>query len=224
MSNTSIKKTPYFLPAEVVRAIARAIDSKNDSESLDNKCHDLYLSKNELDQLINIHIHKVIERVELKRSVENELKSLIAQMFDDYLKVIANYGLSERNRDDIGPWIIEAFFCPHLINIVSFLGVRTKPFQKSDYIELMTDTSTSLELAFKIVKKRVKGWSAFYAGLPKGDKDKITAWRRGDDLPSYGSLLSILNPKRHDISKNILVFLITARAIGYFKRHNDFES
>lgn len=223
MSNTSINKIPYFLPAEVVRAIARAIDSKNNSESLDNKCHDLYLSKNELDQFINIHIHKVIERVELKKSVENELKALVAQMFDDYLKIVATYNLSERNRDDIGPWIIEAFFCPHLINIVSFLGVRTKPFQKSDYIELMTDTSTSLELAFKIVEERVKGWSAFYASLSKGDKDKITAWRRGDDLPSYGSLLSILNSKHHDISKNILVFLITARAIGYFKRHNDFE-
>lgn len=223
MSNTSINKIPYFLPAEVVRAIARAIDSKNNSESLDNKCHDLYLSKNELDQFINIHIHKVIERVELKKSVENELKALVAQMFDDYLKIVVTYNLSERNRDDIGPWIIEAFFCPHLINIVSFLGVRTKPFQKSDYIELMTDTSTSLELAFKIVEERVKGWSAFYASLSKGDKDKITAWRRGDDLPSYGSLLSILNSKHHDISKNILVFLITARAIGYFKRHNDFE-
>ncbi|MGP5534614.1 hypothetical protein ACTXMF_08475, partial [Psychrobacter celer] len=223
MRTTSIKKTPYFLPAEVVRAIARAIDSKNDSESLDNKCHDLYLSKNELDQLINIHIHKVIERVELKKSVENELKALVAQMFDDYLKIVATYNLSERNRDDIGPWIIEAFFCPHLINIVSFLGVRTKPFQKSDYIELMTDTSTSLELAFKIVEERVKGWSAFYASLSKGDKDKITAWRRGDDLPSYGSLLAIFNSKHHDMTKNTLVFLITARALGYFKRHNDFE-
>jgi len=223
MRTTSIKKTPYFLPAEVVRAIARAIDSKNNSESLDNKCRDLYLSKNELDQFINIHIHKVIERVELKKSVENELKALVAQMFDDYLKIVATYNLSERNRDDIGPWIIEAFFCPHLINIVSFLGVRTKPFQKSDYIELMTDTSTSLELAFKIVEERVKGWSAFYASLSKGDKDKITAWRRGDDLPSYGSLLAIFNSKHHDMTKNTLVFLITARALGYFKRHNDFE-
>ena len=222
MSNTSTQKTPYFLPAEVVRAIARALDSKNNRELLDNKCQDLYLNKNELDQLINTHIYKVIEKVELKKSVENELKTLIAQMFDDYLKVVANYGLSERNRDDIGPWIIEAFFCPHLINIVSFLGVRTKPFQKSDYIELMTDNSTGLESAFKIIEK-LEGWNAFYAGLPKGDKDKITAWRRGDDLPSYGSLLAILNPKHHDMSKNILVFLITARAIGYFKRHNDFE-
>lgn len=223
MRTTSIKKSPYFFPAEIVRAIARALDSKADNDLLDRKCQDLYLSKNELDQLINTHIHKIIERVELKKSVENELKALIAQMFDDYIKIVATYNLSEQHRDDIGIWIIEAFFCPHLINIVSFLGIRTKPFQKSDYIELMTDTSTSLELAFKIVEKRVKGWSAFYAGLPKGDKDKITAWRRGDDLPSYGSLLSILNPKRHDISKNILVFLITARAIGYFKRHNDFE-
>lgn len=223
MRTTSIKKSPYFFPAEVVRAIARALDSKADNDLLDSKCQDLYLSKNELDQLINTHIHKVIERVELKKSVENELKALIAQMFDDYIKIVATYNLSEQHRDDIGTWIIEAFFCPHLINIVSFLGIRAKPFQKSDYIELMTDTSTSLELAFKIVEKRVKGWSAFYAGLSKGDKDKITAWRRGDDLPSYGSLLSILNPKRHDISKNILVFLITARALGYFKRHNDFE-
>ncbi|GAF58340.1 hypothetical protein JCM18902_1120 [Psychrobacter sp. JCM 18902] len=40
---------------------------------------------------------------------------------------------------------------------------------------------------------------------------------------SYGSLLAILNPKHHDISKNILVFLITARAIAYFKKHNDFK-
>lgn len=223
MRTTSIKKSPYFFPAEVVRAIARALDSKADNDLLDSKCQDLYLSKNELDQLINTHIHKVIERVELKKSVENELKALIAQMFDDYIKIVATYNLSEQHRDDIGTWIIEAFFCPHLINIVSFLGIRAKPFQKSDYIELMTDTSTSLELAFKIVEKRVKGWSAFYAGLSKGDKDKLTAWRRGDDLPSYGSLLSILNPKRHDISKNILVFLITARALGYFKRHNDFE-
>ncbi len=223
MRNTSIKNSPYFFPAEIVRAIAKALDSKNDSESLDNKCHNLYLSKNELDQLINIHIHKVIERAELKKSVENGLKTLIAQMFDDYLKIVATYNLSEQHRDDIGPWVVEAFFCPHLINIVSFLGTRTRPFEKTDYIELMTDNSTGLELAFKIIEKRVKGWNAFYTCLPKGDKDKITAWRRGDDLPSYGSLLAILNPKNHDMSKNILAFLITARAIGYFKKHNDFE-
>lgn len=223
MSNTSTKKTPYFLPAEVVRAIARAIDSKNDNESLDNKCHDLYLSKNELGQLINTHIYKVIEKAELKKSVENELKTLIAQMFDDYLEIVATYNLSERNRDDIGPWVVEAFFCPHLINIVSFLGTRTRPFEKTDYIELMTDNSTGLELAFKIIEKRVKGWNAFYTGLPKDDKDKITAWRRGDDLPSYSSLLAILNPKHHEMSKNILAFLITARAIEYFKKYNDSE-
>lgn len=223
MRTTSIKKSPYFFPAEVVRAIARALDSKADNDLLDNKCHDLYLSKNELDQLVNIHIHKVIERVELKKSVENELKALIAQMFDDYLKIVATYNLSERHRDDIGTWIIEAFFCPYLINIVSFLGIRTRPFQKSDYIELMTDKSVGLELAFEVVEKRVKGWNAFYTGLPKGDKDKITAWRRGDYLPSYGSLLAIFNSKHYDMTKNTLVFLITARAIGYFKKHNDFE-
>ena len=226
MRTTSIKKSPYFFPAEVVRAIARALNGKTDkanNDLLDSKCQDLYLSKNELDQLINIHIHKVIERVGLKKSVENELKALVAQMFDDYLKIVATYNLSEQHRDDIGTWIIEAFFCPHLINIVSFLGIRTKPFQKSDYIELMTDNSTGLESAFKIIEK-LEGWNAFYAGLPKGDKDKITAWRRrGDDLPSYSSLLAILNPKHHDMSKNVLAFLITARAIGYFKRHNDIE-
>ena len=219
MSNTSIKKSPYFLPAEVVRAIARAIDSKNDSESLDNKCHDLYLSKNELDQLINIHIYKVIERVELKKSVENELKALVAQIFNDYLKVVATYNLSERNRDDIGPWILEAFFCPHLMNIVSLLGIRTKPFKKSDYIELMTDNSAGLETVFKIVEKRVTGWNAFYAGLSKNDKDKITAWRRGADLPSRTSLMSIFNTQ--NAPKNVLVFLLTARAIEYFKRSHE---
>ncbi|WP_201595093.1 hypothetical protein [Psychrobacter fulvigenes] len=182
MRTTSIKKSPYFFPAEVVRAIATAIDSKNDSESLDNKCHDLYLSKNELDQLINIHIHKVIERVELKKSVENELKALVAQMFDDYLKIVATYNLSEQHRDDIGPWIIEAFFCPYLINIVSFLGTRTRPFEKSDYIELMTDNSTGLEITFKIIEKRVKGWNAFYTSLSKGDKIRL---RHGVAVMTY---------------------------------------
>ena len=219
MSNTSTKKTPYFLPAEVVRAIARAIDSKNDSESLDNKCHDLYLSKNELDQLINIHIYKVIERVELKKSVENELKALVAQIFDDYLKVVATYNLSERNRDDIGPWILEAFFCPNLINIIYFLGVRTKPFEKSDYVKIMVDNSSSLEPAFKVIEKRIEGWNTFYAGLSKNDKDKITAWRRGADLPSRTSLMSIFNTQ--NAPKNVLVFLLTARAIEYFKRNHE---
>ncbi|TXD97543.1 ankyrin repeat domain-containing protein [Psychrobacter frigidicola] len=219
MSNTSTKKTPYFFPAEVVRAIARAIDSKNDSESLDNKCHDLYLSKNELDQLINIHIYKVIERVELKKSVENELKALVAQIFDDYLKVVATYNLSERNRDDIGPWILEAFFCPNLINIIYFLGIRTKPFEKSDYVKLMVDNSSSLEPAFKVIEKRIEGWNTFYAVLSKNDKDKITAWRRGADLPSRTSLMSIFNTQ--NAPKNVLVFLLTARAIEYFKRSHE---
>lgn len=219
MSNTSIKKSPYFLPAEVVRAIARAIDSKNDSESLDNKCHDLYLSKNELDQLINIHIYKVIERVELKKSVENELKALVAQIFNDYLKVVATYNLSERNRDDIGPWILEAFFCPNLINIIYFLGIRTKPFEKSDYVKLMVDNSSSLEPAFKVIEERIEVWNTFYAGLTKNDKDKITAWRRGADLPSRTSLISIFNTQ--NAPKNVLVFLLTARAIEYFKRSHE---
>ena len=219
MSDTSTKKTPYFLPAEVVRAIARAIDSKNDSESLDNKCHDLYLSKNELDQLINIHIYKVIERVELKKSVENELKALVAQIFDDYLKVVATYNLSERNRDDIGPWILEAFFCPNLINIIYFLGIRTKPFEKSDYVKLMVDNSSSLEPAFKVIEKQVEGWSNFHKALSKGDKDKISAWRRGADLPSLTSLISIFNTQ--NAPKNVLVFLLTARAIEYFKRNHE---
>lgn len=219
MSNTSTKKTPYFLPAEVVRAIARAIDSKNNNESLDNKCHDLYLSKNELDQFINTHIYKVIERVELKKSVENELKALVAQIFDDYLKVVATYNLSERNRDDIGPWILEAFFCPNLINIIYFLGIRTKPFEKSDYVKLMVDNSSSLEPAFEVIEKRIEGWNSFYAGLSKNDKDKITAWRRGADLPSRTSLMSIFN--NQNAPKNVLVFLLTARAIEYFKRSHE---
>ena len=219
MSNTSTKKPPYFLPAEVIRAIARAIDSKNNSESLDNKCHDLYLNKNELYLLINTHVYKVIEKAGLNKSVENELKILVAQMFDDYLKIVATYSLSERNRDEIGTWIIEAFFCPHLINIIYFLGVRTKPFKKSDYVKLMVDNSSSLEPAFKVIEKRIEDWNAFYTGLTKNDKDKITAWRRGDDLPSYGRLMSIFNTQ--NAPKIVLVFLLTARAIEYFKRSHE---
>ena len=219
MSNTSTKKTPYFLPTEVVRAISRALDSKADNDLLDSKCHDLYLSKNELEHFINKHINEVVESLQLKKSIENELKILVAQMFDDYLKIVATYNLSERNREEISPWILEAFFCPHLINIIYFLGIRTKPFEKSDYVKLMVDNSSNLEAAFKIIEKQVKDWSNFHKGLSKGDKDKISAWRRGADHPSRTSLMSIFNTQ--NAPKNVLVFLLTARAIEHFKRNHE---
>ena len=217
MTNEYYPSTPYFLPAEIVRAIARAIDSKNDSASLDSKCKDLYLSRSELDALIEEHIYKPIAKLKLKKSIENEIKALVAQVFDNYLQVVANYSLGEWTRDDTGAWIIEVFFCPYMMKAIHLLGKRTKPFQKSDYLELIVAESSGIAIALNIIEKRVEGWQEFYRKLAKTEKDKITSWRRGESLPSFYSLYNLCNSYDKDTSKNILLFLIAARAIDYFK-------
>ncbi|MGE6342158.1 hypothetical protein [Psychrobacter sp. R86515] len=217
MTNEYYPSTPYFLPAEIVRAIARAIDSKNDNASLDSKCKDLYLSRSELDALIEEHIYKPIAKLKLKKSIENEIKALVAQVFDNYLQVVANYSLGEWTRDDTGAWIIEVFFCPYMMKAIHLLGKRTKPFQKSDYLELIVAESSCIDIALNIIEKRVEGWQEFYRKLAKTEKDKITSWRRGESLPSFYSLYNLCNSYNKDTSKNILLFLIAARAIDYFK-------
>lgn len=217
MTNEYYPSTPYFLPAEIVRAIARAIDSKNDNASLDDKCKDLYLSRSELDALIEEHIYKPIAKLKLKKSIENEIKVLVAQVFDNYLQIVANYSLAEWTRDDTGAWIIEVFFCPYMMNAIYLLGKRTKPFQKSDYMELIVAESSGIDIALNIIEKRVEGWQEFYRKLAKTEKDKITSWRRGESLPSFYSLYNLCNSYNKDTSKNTLLFLIAARAIDYFK-------
>lgn len=217
MTNEYYPSTPYFLPAEIVRAIARAIDSKNDNASLDSKCKDLYLGRSELDALIEEHIYKPIAKLKLKKSIENEIKALVAQVFDNYLQVVANYSLGEWTRDDTGAWIIEVFFCPYMMKAIHLLGKRTKPFQKSDYLELIVAESSGIDIALNIIEKRVEGWQEFYRKLAKTEKDKITSWRRGESLPSFYSLYNLCNSYDKDTSKNILLFLIAARAIDYFK-------
>ena len=211
MTNEYYPSTPYFLPAEIVRAIARAIDSKNDNASLDNKCKDLYLSRSELDALIEEHIYKPIAKLKLKKSIENEIKALVAQVFDNYLQVVANYSLGEWTRDDTGAWVIEVFFCPYMMNTIHLLGKRTKPFQKSDYMELIVAESSGIDIALSIIEKRVEGWQEFYRKLDKTEKDKITSWRRGESLPSFYSLYNLCNSYNKDTSKNIphsqLIFL-----------------
>ncbi|GAA0804914.1 ankyrin repeat domain-containing protein [Psychrobacter piscatorii] len=217
MTNEYYPSTPYFLPAEIVRAIARAIDSKNDNASLDIKCKDLYLSRSELDALIEEHIYKPIAKLKLKKSIENEIKALVAQVFDNYLQVVANYSLGEWTRDDTGAWIIEVFFCPSMMKAIHLLGKRTKPFQKSDYLELIVAESSGIDIALNIIEKKVEGWQEFYRKLAKTEKDKITSWRRGESLPSFYSLYNLCNSYNKDTSKNIHLFLIAARAIDYFK-------
>ncbi|MGP5181972.1 hypothetical protein ACTXKK_13570 [Psychrobacter cibarius] len=217
MTNEYYPSTPYFLTAEIVRAIARAIDSKNDNASLDNKCKDLYLSRSELDALIEEHIYKPIAKLKLKKSIENEIKALVAQVFDNYLQIVANYSLAEWTRDDTGAWIIEVLFCPYMMNAIHLLGKRTKPFQKSDYMELIVAESSGIDIALNIIEKRVEGWQEFYRKLAKTEKDKITSWRRGESLPSFYSLYNLCNSYNKDTSKNVLLFLIAARAIDYFK-------
>lgn len=217
MTNTYYPSTPYFLPAEIVRAIARAIDTKNDNASLDNKCKDSYLSRSELDVLIEEHIYKPIAKLKLKKSIENEIKALVAQVFDNYLQVVANYSLAEWTRDDTGAWIIEVFFCPYMMNAIHLLGKRTKPFQESDYLELIVAESSGIDIALNIIEKRAEGWQEFYRKLAKTEKDKITSWRRGESLPSFYSLYNLCNSYNKDNSKNVLLFLIAARAIEYFK-------
>jgi len=217
MTNTYYPSTPYFLPAEIVRAIARAIDTKNDNASLDNKCKDSYLSRSELDVLIEEHIYKPIAKIKLKKSIENEIKALVAQVFDNYLQIVANYSLAEWTRDDTGAWIIEVFFCPYMMNAIHLLGKRTKPFQKSDYMELIVAESSGIDIALNIIEQRAEGWQEFYRKLAKTEKDKITSWRRGESLPSFYSLYNLCNSYNKDNSKNVLLFLIAARAIEYFK-------
>ncbi|MGP5135262.1 hypothetical protein ACTXKV_13640 [Psychrobacter cibarius] len=217
MTNEYYPSTPYFLTAEIVIAIARAIDSKNDNASLDNKCKDLYLSRSELDALIEEHIYKPIAKLKLKKSIENEIKALVAQVFDNYLQIVANYSLAEWTRDDTGAWIIEVLFCPYMMNAIHLLGKRTKPFQKSDYMELIVAESSGIDIALNIIEKRVEGWQEFYRKLAKTEKDKITSWRRGESLPSFYSLYNLCNSYNKDTSKNVLLFLIAARAIDYFK-------
>lgn len=217
MTNEYYPSTPYFLPAEIVRAIARSIDSKNDNASLDSKCKDLYLSRSELDALIKEHIYKPVAKLKLKKSIENEIKALVAQVFDNYLQIVASYSLAEWTRDDTGAWIIEVFFCPYMINTIHLLGNRTKPFQKSDYMELIVAESSGIDIALNTIEKRVEGWQEFYRKLDKTEKDKITSWRRGESLPSFYSLYNFCNSYNKDTSKNILLFLIAARAIDYFK-------
>lgn len=217
MKNSQVVTPPYFLPAEIVRAVAKAIDSKNDNAVLDNKCQDLYMSRNELEALAKGCIYNPIKELKFNKVIESGLEVRVNQMFDDYLKTVATYNLSERHRDEIGPWLIEAFFTPHLINIIYFLAKNSKPFQKNHYIELMSYHTNCIETAFQIIERQVKGWDVFYEKLCKNDKDKITSWRRGDHLPSCTSLKTLFNCNNQKSPKKVLLFLIVARAVQYFK-------
>lgn len=221
----------YFHPAEIVREIANALDSKNimvpeykDSKSsasvvLDDSCKDLFITKNKLEQLIEFHISRTIDLFITNFQIATHLKFKVSQMFDDYLNVVAKYNIAERRREQIRPWLIENFFCVHLLRIINQLTESDSLFNQSDYFAMMTSDNT-LVTAFEIVKNLTKeefDWNGFYKELKFEEQNKITSWQRGDHKPSLDSLKAIFLDKEQSKTSEVATYLLVARALAYFR-------
>lgn len=221
----------YFHPAEIVREVSNALDSKNiivpeykDSKRsasvvLDDSCRDLFITKNKLEQLIEFHISRTIDLFITNFQLATHLKFKVCQMFDDYLDVVAKYNIAERRREQIRPWLIENFFCVHLIRIINQLTESNSLFNPSDYFALMSSDNT-LVTAFEIVKNLTKedfDWEGFYEELEFEEKNKITSWQSGDHKPRLNSLKAIFLDKDWPKISEVAAYLLVARALAYFR-------
>ncbi|WP_461437444.1 hypothetical protein [Marinobacter nauticus] len=211
---------PYPNPFEILRFVLRSLDLKQSKKRLDGLVAQRVYDPRELDQAIQLYFSAPVEKYMGQPTAAIASKNL-TRFLDRYMHdTVGKISADGVSRDTTLAILSTATFKDQVIELMQELRACLGGPQLSTWFSSQSSTvSTILDW----IKHTFTGWNSYLSDLSKEQKDMISSWSRGPELPSAQSILLLGNavsPSTTDEVdwQKIKTWLFAARAIDFVKK------
>jgi ankyrin repeat protein len=216
--------SPYPTPTEVIRTIATALDLKRYGEKslgkkLDDKSHEVNLDYRLTNDFIDKGI-KVPLKIKIADQTSQIVTKAVTELIATYLKTVGTVSMDGIPRQQSLPILLEEFFPNH---VASLLDSLHRTFGGPIPVTLFSDGDRAVDISLRWITKNERSWQLFINGCSKEEQDRLTAWQRGDDLPSSDKIYWLQTLSKGPLPENInwsrvRTLLLIARSIDSVRR------
>lgn len=212
---------PYPTFIEVLRAFTRALDIKYSKKILDDKAFDRHFDPRLTDTLIEDCL-----TTPLIKYVGSQASELISgtfkRMIQEYSKLIAEVAADGITRQEMIPLLLKWFYkdriAQSLAEIFSATGGPSP-------VTLFGSDDNAVEVVLNWISNNETGWKAYHSSLTKDQRDRLSAWSRGE-LPSSQYIILMSDWSAGSSSDKVnwdraKLLLLIARAIESVRRQEN---
>ena len=217
-------ETPYPNPFEIIRYVLRCLDLKQSNKRLDDLAgkpiYDPRELRRELEQSVPSTLEKYMGPV-----ASDKISTSLSTFIDYYLhNIVGKTAADGVSRADVLGLLIRSCIKEHLVGLAIELNQDLKAPHPSFWF---SPGGNTVGATFAWLEEHQPGLTAYLASLSKENRDRISSWRNGNELPSAQSI-KLLFPTNDpsevcETAQSRYFFktlLFIARAIDFTKRHN----
>jgi ankyrin repeat protein len=214
---------PYPTPFEAIRVIVNALDLKHSNKYLDERAFTRVYDPRELKEALTNCIYRPIEKY-IGLQPNNFLTDLIEIAFDKYIQMTGTVSACGLSRAEMTPILLQGLVKGGLKHLVQSIYLN---FEGPHPSTLFSSDTSAVTTSLNWISSNEKGWSCYLSNLEKEQKDRISAWLKGIDLPASQSILLLQEnysgPRPEQIDwQRVRILLFSARAIDWLKKEDSF--
>ena len=220
-------ETPYPNPFEIIRYVLRCLDLKQSNKRLDDLAGKSIYDPRELTRELEQSVPSTLKKY-MGPVASDKISTSLSTFIDCYLHdIVGKTAADGVSRADVLGLLIRSCIKEHLVGFVTELNQELKAPHPSFWF---SPGGNTVGATFAWLEEHQPDLTAYLASLSKENRDRISSWRNGNELPSAQSiqlLFSTNDPsetcatsRNKDFAKTLLFM---ARAVDFIKRHEPGE-
>lgn len=217
-------ETPYPNPFEIIRYVLRCLDLKQSNKRLDDLAGKSIYDPRELTRELEQSVPSTLEKY-MGPVASDKISTSLSTFIDYYLRgIVGKTAADGVSRADVLGLLIRSCIKEHLVGFVTELNKELKAPHPSFWF---LSGGNTVGATFAWLEEHQPGLAAYLTSLSKENRDRISSWRNGNELPSAQSiqlLFSTNDPSEAcETAQNryfAKTLLFMARAIDFTKRHD----
>lgn len=210
---------PYPTFYESIRYIARMLDLKQSNKFLDDRAYDRIFEPRELRESLQKYIYQPISKY-LGSDASRIISSGLNDSLKSYALLVASQSADGISRSDMMPLLQKCFIKDQIAKIITDIH---NYFDGPSPVTLFSKDVLSVSTTLSWIEQNETGWSQHISTLKKEQRDRISAWMRGDDIPSSQSIYLLQNNSTGPLPETInwqrvRTLLFIARSIDCLRR------
>lgn len=211
--------TPFPTVFEGLRLLFKALDIKGGNKAIDDEARNVWADYRYLDEFITGLPGERLEGY-ISKEVSSFFQLEFKKIVDDYLLLVATHSADGLTREEVMQPLVEFWLVPRIASLVNSICFDAK-FVSA--IELLSSQSMSVSIVLGWLDQNSNEWLGYKKQCEKEQKDRISAWQRGEDMPSAHSIALL---GRNEIKSGLSVsdwlriktLLFISRALDFIRK------
>lgn len=215
---------PYPRLGEIYSALAQALDTKSKNRDVERLAREGDFDWSLLSGLRETFILDPLRKYGVDDEFIDDLDRFVSYVHASYLRIVSTISLDGMSRDEALPILIEHYFAFHAVGLFQGIWSDDAP----DPSAFLNPENYPLEVVLEWAApgcSSALGKAAFPDTADLDNREKVTRWANGTQLPDLGSLklfLDALAKNGTDAQRKkvpgLRKWLLLARALTWFER------